>query len=259
MKIDRINEINNLLKERPTLSIKELCELFQVSKNTIRRDISVLASQGIIQKVYGGIVLCHQPANNTPEPFAARESKHSQAKRQIATLAASCVNDGDIIYIDSGTTTMHMIPELAKKQHITIVTTSVHAINIATDYDNLSVISTGGSLYIPSNAFVGPSALESLRKYNISKAFLASTGISLKHGATNASPSECEIKQLVMQKSLIKYLLVDHSKIDTASLMSFCTLNELDCIVTDEKPPAKYLDYLQANHVKLLLANSHTP
>lgn len=258
MKIDRINEINNLLKERSTLSIKELCEHFQVSKNTIRRDISVLASRGIIQKVYGGIVLC-QPANNTPEPFAARESKHSQAKKQIAKLAASCVNDGDIIYIDSGTTTMHMIPELAKKQHITIVTTSVHAINIATDYDNLSVISTGGSLYIPSKAFVGPSALESLRKYNISKAFLASTGISLEHGATNASPSECEIKQLVMQKSLIKYLLVDNSKIDTASLMSFCTLNELDCIVTDETPPAKYLDYLQDNHVKLLLTDSNTP
>ena len=250
MKIDRINRIHELLKSVHNISINDLCDTFQVSKNTIRRDIAELEQQGLIKKVYGGIVLAEP--SGSPEPFASRESRNADAKKQIARMAADFVHDGDVIYIDSGTTTMHMIPYLTEKHRLTIVTASVHVINAASNYSNLNVLATGGSLVTPSKAFVGPQVIQVLRRYNISKVFLASTGISLEHGATNASPLECEIKRCLVEKDCEHFLLVDDSKFDIASLMSYCTLKEMQYIVTNKMPPEKYISYCTANHIQLI-------
>lgn len=250
MKIDRINRIHELLKSIHNISINELCDTFNVSKNTIRRDIAELEEKGIIKKVYGGIVLA-EDESASPEPFSSRENRNIEAKKKIARLAASYVQDGDVIYIDSGTTTMHMIPYLTDKHRLTIVTASVHVINAASAYNNLNVIATGGSLYIPSKAFIGQSVITCLKNYNISKVFLASTGISLEHGATNASPLECEIKRCLVEKNCTKYLLIDHSKIDISSLMSYCALKDLDYVVMDQEPPTKYLEHFHHHHVQL--------
>lgn len=251
MKIDRINKICKLIKEVHSISIDDLCATFNVSKNTIRRDISELEKNGVIKKIYGGIVL-QESSNTSPEPFTSRKIKHPQEKQKIAKIASTLVNDGDIIYIDSGTTTMHMIPYLATKKNITIITTSVHVINASLQYDNFNIIATGGSLYKPSLAFVGPSVLNCLKKYNISKAFMASTGISIEKGATNASPLECEIKKFLMQKECQKILVVDNSKLDVASLMTYANLSDFNCVIMDQDPSAKYVTYFKKNNITLL-------
>ena len=251
LKIERINKIHELLKEKNNITIDRLCETFNVSKNTIRRDIDELERAGLIRKVYGGIILNDQ-LNALFEPFTSRETRNIQAKQKIANIATSLVKDGDVIYIDSGTTTMHMIPCLANKNHITIVTASIHVIDVATSYNNLSVIATGGIVYNPSKAFVGPNVISCIKNCNFSKVFLASTGISIEHGATNGSPFEYEIKQRVVQKKCPKFLLVDSTKLDKASLMTFCELREFDYIVMDEVPPEKYMNYFLKNNVKLL-------
>ena len=97
MKIDRINRIHELLKSVHNISINDLCDTFQVSKNTIRRDIAELEQQGLIKKVYGGIVLAEP--SGSPEPFASRESRNADAKKQIARMAADFVHDGDVISV----------------------------------------------------------------------------------------------------------------------------------------------------------------
>ena len=253
MKADRINKIHELIKERRIISLDELCEIFEVSKNTIRRDIAALDADGVIEKVYGGIILKGSSANS-PEPFAAREIRNVAEKKQVAQLAASEIDDGEIIYIDSGTTTMHLLPHLVNKQLLTIVTANIYVIEYATRFKNLNVIATGGNVYPPSNALVGPGVLNSIKSYNFTKIFLASTGISIEHGATNASPLECEIKQRLVQKSCPNYLLVDNSKIGVASLMTYCELKNLDNIVMNAPPPENYLEHFAKNNVRLLTA-----
>ncbi|MBQ6131056.1 MAG: DeoR/GlpR transcriptional regulator, partial [Selenomonadaceae bacterium] len=159
MKAERIHQIHELLKDRKRISLDELCEIFGVSKNTIRRDISELEEAGAIKKVYGGIVL--QEADITPlEPFSTREIRNINEKKKIAAAAAALVNDGEVIYIDSGTTTMHLLPHLAEKQFLTIVTASVYVLDLATRYGNLTVISTGGNLQAPIKALVGASVVD---------------------------------------------------------------------------------------------------
>lgn len=254
MKITRINKIQTMLEKEKSLSINDLCDTFQVSKNTIRRDITELEKRGIVKKVYGGITL-KEAITNSPEPFNQRESKHSAEKKKVAQIAASFVNDNDIIYIDSGTTTMHMLPYLFNKKNITIITASINVINSAIAFEDtkkFNLITTGGSLYYPSLAFTGPSVLRCLDNYNISKIFLAATGISIENGATNASISENEIKKKLIEGAGQKFLLIDSSKLDIASLITFCPLESLDYILLDKLPPKKYIQYCHDHNVHLL-------
>lgn len=254
MKIDRINHIKEILQESNTISIDELCATFNVSKNTIRRDIAELEKQDIIEKVYGGIML--KQGDGEPEPFASREVKHSKEKKIAAKLAASFVKDNDVIFIDSGTTTMHLIPYLTHVKNLTILTTSLYIINAAANYSQFNIICTGGTFYYPSKAFIGSSVLKCLDNYNISKIFLASAGVSLENGVTNTSPLECETKKFVMSKSAPKILLIDSSKLDMASLMTFAQLKDFDDVIMDKKPAQKYITYFTNNNVNLCYPDS---
>ena len=88
----------------------------------------------------------------------------------------------------------------------------------------------------------------------ISKIFLASTGISVEKGATTASPLECDIKRYLVNKPAKKILMVDSTKIDSASLITFCNLDEIDCIVVDKELPIKYRDYFAKNNIKVIIS-----
>ena len=250
MKATRLNDIETLLEEQNTISINRLCDIFNVSKNTIRRDISELEKRGTIKKVYGGIM---RAQNNIPEPFSSREIKNKHKKKLLARLATNLVDDNDIIYIDSGTTTMHMVPYLSEKKNLTILTANVYVINEAFHYPQMNVIATGGSLYRPSNAFTGASVLEFLSGYNISKCFLAATGFSIENGATNASPMEGDIKKYLTANSKTKILLVDSTKINHVSLVTFAQLKDMDYIITDKDLPDEFKNYFHEYDVKLII------
>ncbi|WP_196598667.1 DeoR/GlpR family DNA-binding transcription regulator [Pectinatus frisingensis] len=249
MKIDRINQIKELLQEKNTISIEKLCATFDVSKNTIRRDIAELEKQDVIKKIYGGIML--KKSMGEPEPFASREVKYSNEKKIVARLAANFIKDDDVVFIDSGTTTMHIISALAHIRNLTIITTSLYVINAAVNYTHFNIICTGGNFYFPSRAFVGSSVLKCLDNYNISKIFLASAGVSLENGVTNTSPLECETKKHLMGGNAQKILLIDSSKIEKSSLMTYAELKDFDDVIIDRKPAQKYIDYFKKNNVKL--------
>lgn len=249
MKEDRINELQNYILEKERASIEELCSVFNVSKNTMRRDINQLESQGKIKKVYGGIILTDK---KTTEPFESREVKNKDAKLIIAKLASTLIEDGDIIYIDSGTTTMHMIPYLSDVKNLTIITNNLHVILKALPYQNLNVISTGGTLFRRTNSFVDSGAVSSLKKYNISKAFLATTGISIAKGITNSSSLEYDIKKYIVEHCDKRILLADDTKLGKVSLITYYDLKDIQVFVTNQKPDDEYTDFFSSNHITLM-------
>jgi len=249
VKEDRINELQNYILEKERASIEELCSVFNVSKNTMRRDINQLESQGKIKKVYGGIILTDK---KTTEPFESREVKNKDAKLIIAKLASTLIEDGDIIYIDSGTTTMHMIPYLSDVKNLTIVTNNLHVILKSLPYQNLNVISTGGTLFRRTNSFVDSGAVSSLKKYNISKAFLATTGISIAKGITNSSSLEYDIKKYIVEHCDKKILLADDTKLGKVSLITYYDLKDIQVFVTNQKPDDEYTNFFNSNHITLI-------
>ncbi|RYM04950.1 DeoR/GlpR transcriptional regulator [Sporolactobacillus sp. THM7-7] len=250
LKTRRIQQIQDYVFKKQTASLDELVQKFNVSKNTIRRDIQELVERGDFKKVYGGVAVNHA----TLVSFNDRQTRHQLEKKQIAKIAAGYVADGDIIFIDSGTTTVEMFPFL-KTKHLTIMTNNLDFINQALPFENLNVFSTGGVLERKTKSFVSHKSTEALQAYNINKAFMAATGVSLSNGVTNSSPLESEIKRTVVARSSKVFLLVDHDKFDKYALMTYCGMGKIDYLITDQPPGKDYQDYAKANDLHLIITN----
>ncbi|KKI89877.1 DNA-binding protein [Bacillus sp. SA1-12] len=250
LKTERIEQIQEYVLVHETVSLDELCKVFNVSKNTIRRDIQQLVDRGTIIKVYGGISVNHA----TLTSFHERQTRNVRLKKAIGKAAADFVEDGDIIYIDSGTTTLEMVDYLQQK-NVTILTNNLDFIFKSFPYNNLNVISAGGVLERKTKSFVSLKNLDLLKSYNINKAFMASAGLSITNGVTHSSPVENEMKQTVVNKSSKVYLLVDHEKFDQYALMTYCDLSELDAIITDRLPSDAYQEFANKHDIQLVISD----
>jgi DeoR family myo-inositol catabolism operon transcriptional repressor len=240
------------VKNYGSASLDDLCKQFDVSKNTIRRDINELEARQIVKKVYGGVILNDEEA---PIPLSQRQMTMRPEKTFIAEKAAEFVNDGDIIVIDAGSTTVHVVEYLKNKHHITIITNSVPVLNAALAYEQFHIIMTGGDLLRSTNSFVGLNAVSMLKTLNANTVFLAATGVSLSKGITNSSTIETEIKKIMMEVSEQSILMVDHTKFDTVSLVTFADLKDIDRVITNQTPPPEYLQYCVENDVKIIIAS----
>ncbi|MDT3426732.1 DeoR family myo-inositol catabolism operon transcriptional repressor [Paenibacillus forsythiae] len=249
LKTKRIKQIQDYIIEHNTVSLDELVAVFDVSKNTIRRDIQELVEGGEVKKVYGGVAAVNPPLIS----FNDRRSRGHAEKQRIAKAAAEYVADGDIIYIDSGTTTLEMI-EYIKHMNLTIITSNLDFILGSLPYGNLNIISTGGVLERKTKSFASFKNMDLLKAYNINKAFMASTGISIFSGVTNSSPLESEIKQIVVERCQEVFLLVDHHKFGRHALMTYCKLQDIDYLVTDSMPGTDYQQFAGENGIKLVIA-----
>ena len=234
MKVSRLNSIEQYVISRETVSIDELCEVFGVSKHTIRRDLNELEMRGHITKVYGGVTAT-VPSGAVPTPI--RSSLNTVDKSLIGRLAAEEVEDGDTIFIDSGTTTLCLLRFLVAKKRITIITHSLGALSEASKYDNLNIISLGGIYSPTTDSFVGLSAIEALSSMRINKAFMGATGVSLTAGMTNTTFLEAEIKRAVVHRAHSMYGMADSSNIGREAIVTFCNLQYLTAFITEREPP----------------------
>jgi DeoR family myo-inositol catabolism operon transcriptional repressor len=253
MRSKRIEEISAYIYEQKTVTLDQLCQEFQVSKNTIRRDINEITSYGNIKKIYGGVTV--QPVKELVS-FDERNVRKWAAKQRISAKAAELVEDGDIIFIDSGTTTSHMIDYIKDKKSLTVITNNLEIIVRALPYENINLISLSGTLNRKTLSFTGQSAASVLRGYNINKAFMAATGISATNGASNSSPLEYEIKHTAVQRSRQVFLLADSYKFNVISLMTYCSLEQIDALITDEEPPAEVAELFNEHGHRILFAEN---
>jgi DeoR family transcriptional regulator, myo-inositol catabolism operon repressor len=256
LKLQRIQKIEEYIRQHKSVKLDDLCLHFDVSKNTIRRDVNELEARSIIKKVYGGVILNHE---ESAIPVQQRQMSMRDEKLAIAARAAEFVRDGDIIILDAGSSTIHIIEHIKQKHHVTIITNSVLAVNAALPYENLHVIVTGGDLLRSTNSLVGQEVVEMLRKFNANTVFLAATSLSLEKGLTNSLTIETAVKKTMMQVSEQVILLVDHTKFDTVSLVKFADVQDVDVIVTDRMPPQKYFDYCAEHAQKIIVAEKEDP
>ena len=247
-KSKRIQQINDYVYQNRAASLDELVETFNVSKNTIRRDVQWLVERGEIKKVYGGVA-AHE---STLIPFYDRQTRNQKEKKILAKLASTFVEDGDIIFLDSGTTTCEMFEHIHDKE-VTVITNNLTFIIDSLPYDNLKIFSIGGELERKTNSFTSFKEFSFFENYNINKAFMASTGISISNGITNASPHESELKRMAVARSSTVHLLVDHYKFNKHGLITYCDFSDVDYIITDQLPEDELRDYVKANHIKIIV------
>jgi DeoR/GlpR family transcriptional regulator of sugar metabolism len=233
----RSREILSLLRERQELTVEEACEIFKISQATVRRDFATLAENGEAEKTWGG--LRHlDPRTNPMLPAGLRENIWLEEKRLIAKRAATFCQDGDIIFIDGGTTTLQLAPWIAGRS-VRVVTNSLlvaHEIDrLRTGPKGAEVFLTGGYLYPSSGLLVGPDAVEGLRRYRATTSFLSVGGIT-EEGIFNNHHLVVETERVMISRSERVVFLADHSKFGRHELVPESSWKELNFIVTDQHP-----------------------
>lgn len=252
MKQQRIDEMENYIIRNRTASIEDLCLKFEVSVNTVRRDIAALEKRGSIKKIYGGVTAVSREEIIGLMPYAERNIKNSETKLALSRAAAEFVKDNDVIYIDTGSTTVGIIDFLTEKKNVTVITNSVSVIIKALNCDNIRLIVLPGILERKVAALTGPQAVESLKSYNINKAFMSCTAFSVRGGVMNSSPEEYTIKQTALSNSMELFLLADGGKFGRHSLMTYADIGDFDFLITDLKPNTKFAKYLSERRTRVI-------
>ena len=209
---ERFALILNLLAEKRTATVQELCEALNASESTIRRDLTELARQGRLNKVHGGATLPDGQFLADEPTMAAKEALAVGQKRSIAQAAADLIRAEDFIYIDAGTTTLAMVRALsgpALEAHY--VTNGIaHARLLAQKSCHVCV--PGGLLRPRTEAIIGAAAITALQQFNFTKAYIGANGVALNVGFTTPDPEEAAVKAVAVRRARETWYLVDDSK-----------------------------------------------
>lgn len=254
MKEKRLQRVEDYIHLSGTVSLDELCQHFQVSKNTIRRDLESILVKGTIQKVYGGVM----SVSHNLVPFENRDHTNSGEKVAIAKRAAELIRDNDIIFIDSGTTTRCIMEFLPSINNLTVLTNSLDVINAAANMDNVTLLTVGNQYKRKTKSFVTIDDLYVLDKYNITRAFMSATGVSLANGVTNSDILEHEIKKRVVIKAQETYLLADATKFGKSTLLTYAALDNIQAIITSTALPEDYRHYFNSHHIAVYLTDAQS-
>jgi len=259
--IIRVRHLNilNILRESPTESIKDLAARLGVSQSTIRRDLDELEVQGLARRVFGGAILEKQALNEPP--FELREILHASEKDKISCAAAEFISDGDMIFIDGGTTTQFIVPYLSTKKDLTVVTCGLNIAYELNRFDNITTFVVGGELHKDSHSISGTLAVAILDiyKFRFSKAFMTANAISAEHGVTNRILDRIPLKRKAMESCQQSIFLLDGSKIGKAALGQIAPIANVSVLVTDVSAPEKELNKIRAQGVDIRIVDTLVP
>ena len=249
---DRRERITEEVRRRGRVSVSRLALAYDVTPETVRRDLIELEQRGEVRRVHGGAVASERPRQ---EPGVAERAGHMAAeKARIAEAAlAHLPADGGTVLIDAGTTTGALVERLPADRRLTVVTNAVtHALRLV-QLPSATVIVVGGRLRARTLANVDEFAVAALRDLRVDVAFVATNGIT-ERGCSTPDPAEAAVKRAMVGAADRVVLLADHTKFGEEHFVRFAGLADLDVVVTDGATHAEDLLALQAADLEVVVA-----
>ncbi len=248
--IERRNAILAKLATDGKVIVSDLSEEFQVTEETIRRDLEKLDKEGLAKKTYGGAVVLDN--HGTDLPYNVRKRVNANFKEVIAQKIAEMIHDGDTIMLDASTTAISVTKYIKSRENITIVTNSVEILLDLADKPEWNILSTGGMLKKGSLALVGPSAEKMIRGFHVDIAVCSSKGIDMNMGISDSNEKDAQIKEAIFSAADKRILAIDSSKFDKCSFVKVGDVRDIDILVTNERPSDAWLSYCKEHHVELI-------
>lgn len=232
MQIRRMQDICERLEAKGSVDIKMLSAVHKVTEKTIRQDLTKMEEMGLLERVRGGAVL--KQAYNSIFPIKDRRKLHTVEKTDIARAAYSYINDGDIIILDNGTTTLELA-KLIKNKRIIVIANDLVIVNELYLSNAISLYVTGGRLKNEGNySFVGADAIKMIQQYHANKVFLGTSSISMQQGLMTFSSEEADVKRAMIEAAEQAICLADSTKFNRAAFVKFTDVKDLDMIITDK-------------------------
>lgn len=237
--IERRNAILEKLQVERRVVVSELSALYDVSEETIRRDLDKLENDGYAIKSYGGAVINEN--SNLDLPYNVRKNTNVLGKQKIASLIGEMIHDGDNIMLDASSTAVAIAKAIKNKKDLTVITNSLEIALELLETPGCNVISTGGLATGSSFALVGSVTDKTIRSYYVDKAIISCKGINMYAGFTESDERHANNKASMFYMAKTKILAIDSSKFNKIAFAKIGDLREISRIVTDKKPEEEWL------------------
>ena len=251
--VERRKRILAALRSEKRVQVGEMSRLFGVSEETIRRDLERMEADGLASRTYGGAVLRESDREDTP--YDIRMRAEVEGKEKIARVVASLVADGEYIILDESSTSYYVARALKNRKNLTVITNSMEIIREVAGVQGWTVLCTGGALRSSAPSFSGHQAESMVRSYHVDKAILSCGSLDILAGFTDRHEDTALVKRAMMSAARQVILAADHGKFDKIAFAKIGELSQLNTIVTDKAPDARWADALASLGVKLLYEN----
>jgi DeoR family transcriptional regulator of aga operon len=248
---ERRRAILDLLTRQGRVLVAELSRQFETSQVTIRKDLEILHAHGLVHRTHGGALPAREGALDDPT-LREKEKLHRQEKLRIAEIAAAKVKEGQVLILDSGTTTTAIARALRSFRNLTIIT---NAVNIAAELAGtaVEVILTGGTLRKNSFSLVGPIAEETLHRLSADLLFLGVDGFDVQSGVSTPNLLEAKVNRVMVEIARKTIAVCDSSKFGRRSLSLIAPCSALQEVVTDHGMSKADLRVLKQGGIEVTL------
>jgi DeoR family fructose operon transcriptional repressor len=243
------------IDEHGQATVAELAEAFNVSSDTVRRDLEWLAKRGAVSRTYGGAVSMGAPAT-ADTSFSDRSSVHSDEKERIALAAAERIADGETVILNGGTTTLAVARALGERRNLTIVTNNLRLPSALPPSAVRDVYLLGGSCRLASNVTIGPVTFPGTEGISADIAVIGVGGVSARSGFTTSNLQEAQMMAEMMASAQRTMVVADSSKFGRSAFAHIVRLEAAASLITDSGPGGELLDALSAAEVELVVATS---
>ncbi len=251
--LERQEEILQLLMRQPRLSIATICKQFDISEATARRDLETLSGQGKLQRVHGGaIAIRHAP----PElPLLERSSEQAREKACIGQAASRLVQEGETIFLGSGTTVLEAARCLRGRRNLTVITNSLQVINALADSPDITLVSLGGVLRASELSFIGHITEQALSEVRADRVIIGIRALSIENGLTNDYLPETMTDRAILRIGRQVIVLADHTKHHRVAAAFLAPLKNIHLLITDSQASPAFIDSVRQQGVDVLIAN----
>lgn len=245
------------IQQQQQVSVHELCDAFSISLATARRDLDALAEQGKIKRVHGGAVALSRDGSPSgepcPPPTLSRSADQSGEKARIGAAAAALVNEGETIFLSSGSTVLEVALHLRSARRLNVITNSLPVLNVLAGAPGINLVALGGVLNRSEMSLIGHITQQALSEVRADKVFIGIYGVDLQHGLTNTDLQETLTDRAILKIGREVILLADHTKCGRAAAAFVAPLSAIHTLITDAGAPAQFIEGVQSLGIRTIV------
>ena len=252
MSEERRTQILQIVRSKGRAKVNELAHRFSTSAVTIRNDLNELHQRGLVLRSHGGAVLPETILRESP--VNERLKSHVDEKRRIGAIAASLIQDGETIILDSGTTTLEIARQIKNKQGLQVITNGVNVAAELLDARGVQTFIVGGTVRGDSASIVGRSTEELFEQFSADKLFLSGAGCDPDFGVSGANVDETMVNRAMLRISREIILVADASKFSKRGMARIAPFSEIDTVISDSSLRVEMQEKLRSLGCNLIMA-----
>ena len=244
-------DILALARTEGRVAVDILAERFEVTPQTIRRDLGDLCQRGLLMRIHGGAM----PANSVSNvDYEDRRDLASEEKRRIGSAAASLIQENSSVILNIGTTTEQVARALYAHRGLVVITNNINVVNILSGSPVKDIIVAGGVVRQSDGGIIGEAAAEFIRQFKVDCAVIGASAMDEDGAILDFDHREVSVARTIVENARRTILVADHQKFERTAPVRICGLSAIDAFVTDREPPARFRRQCVENDVELVVA-----